>query len=215
MTRVFLDQEIVPIERPTLGAALRAVRAEAERRGRVVIEAKVDGRTVADADLERPPETDLGDAEVRFVSADPIALVRTTLADVADALDGARGDQTAAADLIQTGKIDEGLKRLGQALGVWESVRLSVTHSVALLGLDAESLALGPGGGDSRLADRVQSLAGRLGEVKRAVMAQDWSGLSDALAFEMDEQASTWSAMLRDLSETIARSGGPRGGGVP
>ncbi len=203
--RVLLDDIEIPTDRPTLGGALRAVRAEAERRGRVVIEAQMDGQPIPDRHLESPPEDLIATGELRFITTDPVALVKTTFMDVADALDGARTDQAAAADLIQTGQIDQGLRQLGVALGVWENVRQAVSNGVALIGLNADALSVPSNGQDLVLSDCVTSLAGRLGEVKRSVLAQDWSGLSDALSYDMEDQAKDWTGLLRGLAETISR----------
>ena len=204
--QTFLDNKPLDCEHITFAAGLRAAADEAARTGRVIIEATLDGSAVADDILERPPEESLG-RELRLTSVEPRSLVRVTLMDAADALDAARQEQQAAAELIQTGKVDEALREGGpvlRAMETWQAVREAVEKSAALLRIPLDEISM-PGGasGTDTLIELIGALAGRLEEIKRSLTAEDWSGLADLLAYDLSEQAERWKTVLVSLSSSL------------
>jgi len=52
-------------------------------------------------------------------------------------------------------------------------------------------------------AAMIELLAEQLAEVKRALAEQDWAALSDALAYDLEEQATQWREGLTTLSKQI------------
>lgn len=208
---VYLDDQPLTIARPTFAFALREARRIAESKGRVIVEATLDGLTVPDHALADPPDEEYPQAEVRFSTDDPIDLCRRTLDQVAEALEETKADQTKASDLIQTGRLDDAMHSLSAALTTWGSVQQVVTSSLTLLGMSLDRLEVE----GASVAGAVDSLASRLGEVKRSISAQDWSGLSDALAYDMQDQAKEWRKLLQGLSAMIgaAEAAGRAGAG--
>ncbi len=200
MMRVYVDEQVVPVARPTLAAALAAGRDAASVRQRVIVEAKLDGVAIADADLHEPPETALEDADVRFVTAEPRALVRTSLLDTREALEEAVKIQAFAAEALQAGKLAEGLELIGSALAVWDAVRRVSEQGPALLNVEFDRVVVA----GRPLADRAIELAGCLEQVKSALSAQDWSLLADLLEGELSDAARAWRAVLADLAEQTA-----------
>lgn len=199
--RVFVDEQPVQVPRPTLAAAMEAGRAAAAARQRVIVEAKLDGVSVPDADLDEPTESPLGDADVRFVTAEPRALVRLGFLDTREALEGVADIQRAAAVDLQSGRLSEALTRIGEALGVWDAVRRVSHEGPALLGVGGDCVMV-----DGRtLVSRANELAGCLGQVKAALSAQDWSFLADLMEGELTDAARAWRAVLADLAEQTAR----------
>lgn len=207
--RVLVDDQNVRVSTPTIAAALAAARAEAESRGRVVIEATLDGVAIPDEALSDPPTDEFVGSEVRFGTADPGELVGSTLRGVAEALEDATREQAMAAEKIQRGEMSLALNHVASALAVWDQVRTAVINGTALLGLSVGTLEVRsvPGAGEQEtiisVDGAVRSLAGRLAEIKRAFTAQDWSALSDALAFDMQEQAAAWREILTELAEQV------------
>jgi hypothetical protein len=193
--KVFLDGQPLPTDRATIACALRQAVDAAAARGRIIIEATAGGEPLPEHALETPPE-ERYDGELRFVSVEPRAMVRVTLQDAGDALDQARDAQSRCAKLIQSGKTDESLAPLGQAIGTWQLVRDAVEKSMAILGGGS---APAPSG----LSDLVNELGGRLEEVKRSLGMQDWSALADTLAYDMDEQAGKWKDMLAGMADSL------------
>lgn len=216
--RVLIDDALVEISEPTLAAALEHARRAAQAQNRVVVEATIDGLTIPDAMLAEPSEMDLGSSEVRFTTADPGALVRATFRDVSGLLEQAKRDQTSAGELVQTGDLRGAMEKLSAALGVWDTVQQAVSNGAALMGVDPKDLRValdsgaasatggaGAGGdGGESVADAVSGLAHRLTDVKRSISAQDWAGLSDALLYDMNDQADRWRVLLDRLGERLA-----------
>lgn len=204
---VLLDGEPINIEQPTIAAALVAAKREAERRKRVVIEASMDGAPMADAWLEHPPTDARPGAEVRFVSADPLSLVRVTYLELAEELSTAAQEQSAAAAAVQQGKLDEAMPRVSAALGVWQSVREGVVNGAMLLGMDPSSLRVSAAQGEAErsVMEHIDGLARALTELKRAIGASDWPGVADALEYDLKDQADRWRAVMNALADEIGR----------
>jgi hypothetical protein len=199
---VYLDDR--PLKpQTTLAAALRSGVDEAARSGRVIVEVMLDGEAMADSLLDDPPEEPVG-TEVRLTSVEPRALVRVTLLDAAEALEKAAKDQGKSAELIQIGKIEEGMAPLSAALETWQVVREAVEKAAGLVHLPLEEMEF-PGGarGPDRLLELIAGLTRKLEEVKRTLGVQDWSGLADVLAYDLTEEAQRWTAMLRALAEGL------------
>ena len=210
--KVYLDGKEIEIDRPTLGGAVAAGCQIAEAAGRIVVEATVDGEPIsaeqlaaAEGDVPTPNVS-----ELRLTSAEPRSLVLMTFLDVADALAAAKDEQAAAAELIQVGKLDEGLGRLGGALSVWEQARQAVANGCSLLRIPLETPVSGGEGSSpppSTIAGRADVLATSLGEVKRSIEAGDWTGLADALLYDMESQAKSWREMLNELASIVRSTG--------
>jgi len=196
---VFVDDQPVTISVPTLAEAIRAARAEAQRHGRVVIDATLDGVSVPDELLSSPGEETFAGSDVRFATADPVDLVASTLRGVAEALHEAKAEHVAAAELIQQGQIENAMGRLTTALGVWEQARTAVINGSELLGYSIVASSTPSGTPSAQQA--IDALAQRLGELKRAFVAQDWSGLSDTLAYDMPELADVWCKLLTGIAD--------------
>lgn len=203
--RVYLDNRDLGVTARTLGEALKAGVTEAEAAARVIIEMKADGVPVGDEELERAGEpSQIG--ELHLVSADARTLVRVTLHDAADALNEARARQNAAAELVQAGDTQKALDELQQALQLWQLVRGTLDKSAQLLALKPDQTEVpGPDGKTIRLADEADALTRSLGVVKSALEQQDWSALSDVLAYDMEQRVGTWQRMLRALGDQIGR----------
>jgi hypothetical protein len=204
---VLLDGEEIRVEKPTIAAALEAAKREAERRKRVVIEASMDGSPIADAWLECPPCEARPGVEVRFVSADPLSLVRVTFLEIAEELKGAAVQQQAAAAAVQTGRLDEAMPKVSAALSVWQNVREGVINGATLLGMDLGAMPA-PAIDNSpaqTVGQHIEALARALSELKRAISASDWPGVADALAYDLHDQAKRWQAVMNALADEVGR----------
>jgi hypothetical protein len=208
---VLIDDKPVAVERATLSAAFDAARAHADERRRVVVGAWIDGEAVDDDRLESPGDEPLVGAEIRFVTANPFALVRETMLDVAENLHTARQEQGAAAQLIQLGRMDDALGHLGTALKTWDMVRRVVLHGAGLLGLPLDTLKVGIDveGRTSEVAVGacVDRLSLSLQELKRAMVDKDWAGLADSLGHEMQHEADRWRSLLVGLADIVGARG--------
>ncbi|MEC9372647.1 MAG: hypothetical protein VYC34_02340 [Planctomycetota bacterium] len=202
--KVFLDEQAVECGGGTLAIALDAGAAAARSRGRLIIEAQADGKAIPQEHLDEPPGEDPYAEEIRLVSVDPRAFLRTTLLDAVDALEQTRGDQKRAAELIQTGEAREALSTLSEILNTWQAVRRVLEDASALIGVAPEA-ALQHGAPDDQTT--IESLFKSLDELRRSLAEQDWTATADALEFDLDEQAARWQTSLRSLAEAVAEGG--------
>jgi hypothetical protein len=198
--RVLLDEHPIEVEPATIARAIEVAREAAAERGRIVIEVLGDGAAVDPGLIDQPPADDAGLAELKLITAEPGAFVSVTLADAVTVLDEAGGMQQQAAEAIQAGRIEEALEPLRAALSAWAVIRDVVDKSSALLGIDPKGVETTGGTG----ASAIDGLAGRLGEIRRALTEQDYGALSDVLAYDMPEQVEAWRGLLGAL-ESAAR----------
>ena len=196
--KVYLDDESLTTEGETLGAALRAGVARARERGRLVVEINADGASIPEEHLADPPAFEPYAEELRLVSVEPGLLVRSTLLDAAEALEAIRERQRRAGELIQTGETAEAMTELTEVISVWSAVRRALEDGCTLLGLPLSDAIAGADG--RRLVD---DLTGRLTDIRSALQAEDWSSLSDAVAYDLDEQAQRWTTVLRDFAARL------------
>ncbi len=207
--RVLLDGAELAVETPSLRSALETAAATAAANGRVIVEVYADGAPVPAGDLASPSTEPMGASELQLTSADPRSLVAVTLHDAGDAVSQLRAEQSQAAEAIQSGKIDEAISMLSRVLGVWQAAHDAVEKGAALLAIDLDAMVLElPGGGRETVGPRVQSLAGKLGELKRAVVDRDWTALSDTLAYDLDEESAAWASMLHAMGDAVQQGAG-------
>lgn len=200
--KVFLDQSELALERPSMASALVAARDAAQQAGRVIIEVKLDGLPVADAQLEDPSEQPLSAGRLDFVTTDPRALVRTTLLDVADALALTRDQQLKAAEALQAGEFKDAFAQLNEVVNIWSHVRRVISEGPALLGLSVDQIDENRGGTD--LSQGVDRLNTALTELRTSLQSQDWSTLADLLSGELDDLAARWDTLLRTTADQFA-----------
>jgi hypothetical protein len=207
MMKVLVDNLVLTDAAGSVADALSAARLDAQRRGRVVVEASLDGQTLPDSALSDPSSGPSAAKELRFVTADPAELVGSTLRGVASLIGDLKADQSAAATMLMEGKVSEAMDRLHSALRAWQTIRDAVMDGTTLLGLKAEAISVPGRDKEGPLSDRIRALADCLHEVKRSIGASDWSGLSDVLGYEMQDQADDWEASLSGLAEQVWGSG--------
>ncbi len=165
-----------------MAAALAAGRSAAGER--LIVEARADGFEVPATDIDDPPERAPYASRLDFTSADGGELVRVLLTDAAGALDAVGPRHLRAAEQIRGGNIDEALLTLGEVLRMWAEVRsameLASRADVSSSGAAAENR--------DQLAPVLTGLAERLTEIKRTLVASDWSSLADVLAYDMESE---------------------------
>lgn len=192
MMKVYLDGQPVSEAGQTLASALDAVRSSS--RGRLVIEAQADGAPIPDAHLASPPESAPYAEELRFISADAVALVRESLLEAADLLPPAREQHQRLADLIASGEPESAIQQLGTLLAVWQQVMdtLQAVRSCEAVTLPAQEIDATATGLNDRLI-----------ELRTCIERQDWSGLSDLLAYDLTEEAQRWEQLLATLARAV------------
>src|ERR1051325_5030733 len=202
--QVLLDGHPLAVSPPSLAEALAAAVADAEKRGRIIVEGKADGQTLSDEKLCNPPREPSAIQELRLLSAEPRAMVRHTLLDAVTALENAREHQSKSADQIQSGQPDEALQTLQVAVLTWKAVRDIVSRSAAVLELDLDTLDL-PGVEEGvNFKTATKDLLGHLTQMRAALDSQDWSALSDIVGYDLDAQVGVWKGLLVALSQHVS-----------
>lgn len=184
--RAFLDDRQIDAETTTLAGVLSEGAAMAEASGRIIVEVTVDGDEIDGDQLESPSQEDLGDVEVRLVTADPGMLAAQALADASSQLAQTRERQSQCASLVQVGKIAEAMTMMESCLNDWQAARTVVDSVTQLTSVPAAN-------------DTIDDLAAKLDELKSALTGQDWATVADLLAFDLDEQVTSWTSMLDEM----------------
>lgn len=220
--QVLIDGAPLAHSASTFTDALEAARIETNRLGRVIIGIEVDGAAWSPGATGSPAAEQMNGRDVRLFTHDPRSLVGRTLLDVADLLKATGPQHHDAAILIQSGKLGEGMKLLGQTISAWESARTAITQCAALLGTSVEKLLSLPGASTPTAAKThadpagsgppgetavgsglIHELTNSLQEVKRAVKDNDWSGLADVLEYEMAELCTTWQGVVTAAARRV------------
>lgn len=198
--RVILDDTPLSDAPNTLAEAIDLAADRAASLGRVVIDILADGRAIGPDELDDAQALAHSCEEVHLTSAEPRVFVRVTLLDARDALGRARLDQRLAADAVEAGRTQEAFGLIEGAFSLWQAARQALDQGAQLVGLDLSTLP--PDLGEA-LPPVIESLAACLEEVRRCLGAQDWSGLSDLLRYDLDELAQQWQSVLERVADHI------------
>mgnify|MGYP006300455585 CR=1 FL=1 len=204
---IFLDHDRFDTDATTLGGVIAAARDRLSQSGRMIVEVRLDGNTVPSDELESHHDQPIDAEEVQLITAEPFELARQSLLDVKEALAGVRDDQQKAAELLQSDQPADALNAIREALQVWQQAQQTVLQAGRLIGLDLDHTQVE----GQPIPEIVDHLAEQLKTVRDQLLANDWIGLADTLAYELDEAIGTWSAMIDELSNQIkARKDAPR-----
>lgn len=198
---VYLDGERLDGAGTTLSDTLDAARSRVGVR-RLIIEAYADGREIPQGHLQEPPTTDPYAAEVKLISAETARLVQGPLMQASEAVGALEGRHAEIAELLQSGAIADALGELGQALETW-------TTAKSVLELAAQIIGPEIAGDQANIDAAIGELAKALAELKDAMERRDWSGLADALEFDIDPLASSWSDILRSAASNACADSTP------
>ena len=213
--KVLLDGQLVPIARPTLKAAIGAAALQAERSGRIIVSAVADGATLSDGQLRDPSDEASGIVELTLATAEPARMISDMLRAAADAVTSVRTTQKDAAALISAGKTNEVSEHLQTVFGVWQAVCEGVQNAADMLQVDLGALRVPDGAGETlTIAPLIEVLVDRLREVQRALTESDWSALSDALGFDLDDSARDWQVALVGFAQVVSSAKANGGGGA-
>lgn len=202
--KAILDGQPLAVPRPTLAAALQAAVDAARARGNVIVEVKLDGQRIGDDQLSSPADVPMG-GQLTFVSANPGELVSSAMRDAGEALTAAREEQAQAAGEVQAGRPERAMGALHGCFATWQSVLEVATQGCAMRGVGLHQ-ALTPELGS--VADAISELHGHLRSLRDALAAEDWSAVSDILAYDLDAQVSRWLALLGHLARPAGAGAG-------
>jgi hypothetical protein len=186
----------------TFAEALGAGATAAQAGGRIIIEVKADGQPVPPEHLSDPASVTATYAELVLRSADPRALVRESLSDASDALGQLAPLHAAVADALATGDTRRAMDQLREVLSTWQAVQDLLEHARALLSLDLTHIRV-PDRPDLTFDAKAAQFVATSRTIRDAVQSQDWSALSDAVAYDLDAAAGDWAALIRALAKDV------------
>jgi len=193
-----LDGQELVLARPSLAAALEAGASQARDRGRIVIEVMMNGQSLEGDALDNASDEPSADARVDMTTADPASLVRVTLFDAADAMEGSRDEHEACAEMIHRGDVAQAMGLLGQLLATWQAVREAIIQGGAAMGQPLDSFAT-----QGALEARTEVLSRQLDALKQAVADDDLSTVADILEEDLSDEAGRWAKALRLIAEAM------------
>jgi hypothetical protein len=202
--QVLLDGTPIAVARPTLADAIATCAADAQSRGRIIVEVKADGVVLAGDKLGNFSGDPNTIRELQLLSAEPRALVRHTILEAVGALENARSDQARAAEQIQSGQTEQALGTLQTAMVTWQTVRDVVEQSAGVLGLQLDTLAVSGVEEGVTFGTATKELLGHLRQLRTALDQQDWSALSDIVGYDLDAQVGVWKGLLVGLSQHVS-----------
>lgn len=176
-----LDQRPLTGDPRTIDEAITLLTTHASAAGRFVTELKLNGRVLADAEIDAlRTHTLVGTLE--GISTDTRLLAQGVLSDLQELLTRLPARQDQAGVLLQKGDIAAAAPVLQQIITDWQTIRTASEQAAALLNVSFQARAGGT----------IASLVAHLGELRRALASQDWSALSDTLRYDLGEDARAW-----------------------
>lgn len=189
---VFIDNDPAQLAGASLGDLIASARAQLETTGRIIVEVRVDGRTLSAEEFDALTDTPPAAEEVQFITADPYSLATVTLGEVRDALTTARQAQQQAAELLQSDNAAQAMDHIRHALAVWQQAQQALLQSAQLLDVPLDDLTVA----DRPMAELVDELGELLNQVREQLTAGDFLGLADTLAYPLTDALDTWSALI-------------------
>jgi hypothetical protein len=189
---VFIDNDPAQLTGANLGDLIASARAKLETTSRIIVEVRVDGRTLSAEEFDALTDSQPAAEEVQFITADPYSLATVTLGEVRDALTTARQAQQQAAELLQSDNAAQAMDHIRHALAVWQQAQQALLQSAQLLDVPLDDLTVA----DRPMAELVDELGELLNQVREQLTAGDFLGLADTLAYPLTDALDTWAALI-------------------
>jgi hypothetical protein len=197
---VFVDNDPLldpPSEAATLGDLLAAMRARDP--GRLVVSIRLDGKVIADEQLDSAKALPLSTACKLELETDSIHLLAAdALGQAADAMEQIRPHHVRVAELIAAGKNAEAMALLSECLACWNSAEETLRQTWELVGKDLHPAAPG-----ETPEDLVQHVGDLLRRIQERLQARDFVAVADLVEHEMPPAADRWQRMLVGIQQQL------------
>lgn len=203
---VYLDEQPLTVsEMPsTLGELISRARETAAKGGRVIVSVFCDGRDISNNDLEaRRAEPADSLSRVEFTSGHPAQIVQDALAQALTILDGTEPECARVVEWLTQGQTQQAATALGQCFRAWAQVHTAIIQSVALLGLDLETMVVN----GQRLEAALLAIADQLKQVKEVLEAGDYVLLADLLQYEFGQSTGRWRGTIEAIQARLEPAG--------
>ncbi len=186
-----------------LRAVLDAIR-QTHAPERIIVSIEQDGILLTEEALDAALDAPLpAGCDLALRTEHPAALVARALREVAGALREGAETSIRAAELLEQGQAAEALPAVEPAVSAWRDLQQVVQQAGGLLGEPWLMQEV-----DGRpLHEHLAELAGRLRDLRDALVHQDAVLLADVLRYELPELAGAWATRLEELAEATEPDG--------
>lgn len=196
---IYLDDAPVNFQGDHLDAVLNEAQQFLQAHGRIVVEVRVDGRTLSSEELTHTREQPIGSSEWRLYSADPASLAMSILRQMQPMLDQTRQQLHNAAGHFQSDRPREGLREIGQGMEIWQQLPQALIRCAGLLKISPDQVVHQ----DQTLPQAAVSLTEQLKSLRDKVWASDTIALADQLAYEWPATIDRWDGLIIALADRI------------
>ena len=198
--QILIDDLPCEVDARTVGEAIEGAAGLARDRGRLIVDVIVDGTRWSEADLASDEQHTKTADVIKFISAEPVELVRHTFADAADALSEAADLQREAAELLQSGEGTVSMDKLGEAVSIWLCVQEAIVSGAQLVELDLDTVEVS----GEPLPESIRRLNQHLAALRRGLEERDETALADTLLYEFPPIIEQWRRVFTDLQGRLA-----------
>ena len=198
---VYLDNDVLKTEATTLGGVIDAGLLQLGEQGRLIVEIRLDGKTLKASQVEQHMPQPIQAQEVQLITADKFTLAEQTMLEIREALTGAGSLQQQAAELLQSDQPADAMVPLKHALAIWQQTQQSVQQATSLMKIDLDKLTVN----DVTAMDRIQTLTQPLRDAVDQLNNQDWVALGDTLGYEMPGAINGWTELIDTIVEEMAK----------
>jgi len=182
----------------TLQSLLDRVR-EAHLKDRMIVSVAVDGRVLAESELNTSLPQPVAGGQVDLESSQPATVAAAVLRGLAAEFGDAGSRLSDIADRLSSADVAAAIRDVGKFVALWQACYRALPQCSALCRqelLDTDY--------DGRpLKDRLDELIGKLSEVRAALEARDTVLLADLVRYELAPLAQKWQDILNHLAEQI------------
>ncbi len=186
-------------DQATLGEIAECVRTT-HLHGRVLAGIWLNGERLLAESLESglaavPPP----DCQIDLESGSAEAIVAEAFGSLVAQLDQGGEETSGLLGLLQKGHLAGAASQFGAFVSLWQDLVRTVAEGGQLLGRDLLSERYE----DRTIGEHLQTLSGRLREIRDAFRARDTVLLADLMEFEMPAQYSAWREIARRLHDVV------------
>ena len=185
----------------TLNEVLETVRRANARSDKAILALVCDGEEIVAEDrltesLLRPASSF---QRIDIATGSPRSMIVQAVNAALATLDDSEEDRRQAVRHFGQGKQGEAGPLLGSCLRQWHQVNETIAKSLGLLRVMDESMALTL----ATLAEVLEPVSGKLGEIRSAVQSQDYVALADILEYEFDDVIASWRSVLQSVLDAV------------
>jgi hypothetical protein len=193
--KLIIDDEAVTTEAGSMEAALEHARRHLATKGRIIVAVAMNGRMLFGEELVSQRDADVAGSELRIESADPSAMVLSTLGAMKKALHDLVEMQKDAARLLRAGNLQEGVQLLGEVFEIWKQTQDGVSVACEVAGFKLEEHLY-----DGRsVGVFVQHLLDEVEKLHNTLQKGDYNGVATLLEGDWAVLAGKWEAFVGQI----------------